>query len=56
VVTGKRKEYVGPDAPLVDLVEESLPAKYHSASELKYEVKSGGNSKDWEVESIRRKK
>ena len=30
-------------------VTETLPAKYNSASELKFEVKAGGNTKDWEV-------
>ena len=27
-VVGKRKEYEGPDAPLVELTEERLPPKY----------------------------
>lgn len=50
VVTGKRKEYEGPDAPLVEITEESLPPKYNSESELTFEVKRGANTQDWKVE------
>src|SRR5688572_21641734 len=34
VVTGKRKEYEGPGAPLVEITEESLPPHYNSQTEL----------------------
>jgi hypothetical protein len=53
VVVGKRKEYNGPDAPLVDITEERLPPRYHSKTELTFEVPPGRSTKDWSVESIR---
>ena len=34
-----------------DLVEESLPAKYNDNTELRMEVKSGQNNKDWDLKS-----
>jgi hypothetical protein len=55
VVTGQRKEYNGPDAPLVDITEESVPARYNSETELVFEVKRGSNQKDWSVESVKGK-
>ena len=51
VVTGKRKEYNGPDAPMVDVSEESLPERYNAKTELTVDLKSGDNTKDWSVES-----
>lgn len=50
-VVGKRKEYEGPDAPLVEITEERLPAKYNSQSELTFEVKAGDNKQDWDLKS-----
>lgn len=47
VVIGKKKEYDAPDAPLVEITGESLPDRYHSNSELTFEVKVGANAKDW---------
>lgn len=38
-VKGKRKAYDAPDSPLVDIVEEAVPAKYNVQSELKEEIK-----------------
>jgi hypothetical protein len=55
-VTGRRKEYEGPDAPLVDITEEIVPPKYNSDTELTFEVKPGANQKDWAVESMRGKR
>ena len=56
VVTGRRKLSNAPDAQTVDITEESLPAKYNAVSELTFDAAAGGNSKDWAVESIPRKK
>jgi hypothetical protein len=53
IVVGKRKEYDGPDAPLVEITEERLPPRYHSETQLTFEVAAGRNTKDWSVESIR---
>jgi hypothetical protein len=49
VVTSKRKAHAGPDAPWVDVTAESLPDKYHSKTELTFDVKSGSNTKDWDL-------
>jgi hypothetical protein len=49
VVVSSRPEYNGPGAPIVEISEESLPAKYNSESELTFEVKRGANAKDWQV-------
>jgi len=49
VVTGKQKESNAPDAKWVEVTAESLPAKYHSRSELTFDVKSGSNTKDWDL-------
>lgn len=43
IVTGTRPEYAGAGAPLVEITEERLPDKYHSASELTYAVMPGKN-------------
>jgi len=51
VVVGRRKEYEGPDAPLVEITEERLPPKYNSQTELTFEVQPGANTKDWKLET-----
>jgi hypothetical protein len=51
IVTGKRKEYNAPNAPLVEITEESLQDKYHTQSTLTFDVQSGSNIKDWTAES-----
>jgi hypothetical protein len=48
------QEYDGPDAPLVEITEESLPPRYNSQTELTFEVRRGTSTKDWEVASERR--
>lgn len=55
IVTGKRKEYEGPDAPLVEITEESLPPRYNSQTELNFEVQRGANAKDWDLQAERKK-
>lgn len=49
VIVGKRKEYEGPDAPLVEITDESLPPRYNSQTELSLEVKRGSNVRDWNL-------
>lgn len=56
VVVGQRKLYDTPDSPLMDVTRESLPAKYHDQTELELEVVAGGNSKDWELVGIKKRK
>jgi hypothetical protein len=55
IVTGTRPEYNAPDAPRVEITEESLPERYHTKSDLTVDVKPGRNIKDWAVESKNRK-
>lgn len=55
VVVGKRKEYEGPDAPLVEITEERLPPKYNSQTELNCEVKAGKSVQDFTLVTGRRK-
>ena len=40
-VIGKKKMYDTPDSPVVDIVEELLPKRYNTQSELKLSVKLG---------------
>ena len=56
VIVGKQKEYDGPDAPLMEITQESLPPKYHSATELTFEVKPGSNTKNWQLSTERGKR
>lgn len=55
VVVGKRPEFNGPGAPMVEITDESIPAKYNSETELTFDLKPGANQKDWAVEGIKRK-
>lgn len=52
-VLEQRKEYDGPNAPLVDVMGERLPPKYHSNTELQFDAAAGRVAKDWSVDSIR---
>jgi hypothetical protein len=54
VVVGTRKEYDGPDAPTVEVTEETLPDRYHVNTELTYEAQAGQQRKDWSLESQQR--
>jgi len=51
VVTGKRKESPAENAPMIEITTESLPAKYHSKTELTFDVQPGGNTKNWDLEA-----
>ena len=55
IVVGKRKEYEGPDAPLVEITDESLPPRFNSQTELTFDVASGHNAKDWELTTDKRR-
>ncbi|WP_425615296.1 hypothetical protein NA78x_005211 [Anatilimnocola sp. NA78] len=48
-VTGMRKLYDTPDSPTMETTAESLPAKYHSATELTLDVKGGSVKQDWDL-------
>jgi hypothetical protein len=48
-VIGQRKAYDTPDSPMMEIVGEALPAKYHEASELTLDVKPGENRQDYDL-------
>lgn len=48
-VVGSKKVYDTPNSPVMPVTAEALPAKYNSASELKYEVKPGAQTKDFDL-------
>lgn len=49
VVVGMIPEYNDPNAPMVEDRRESLPARYHTDSQMTHEVPSGRSTKDWEL-------
>lgn len=51
IVVGKRKEYDGPEAPLIEITAERLGPRYNSESELTFDTPAGSSTKDWEVAS-----
>jgi hypothetical protein len=53
VVVGKKPQYNGPDAPMMEMTQENLPPRYHSSSELKVELTPGSNTQDWSVKSVK---
>jgi len=46
---GKKKLYNTPNSPEGTIWKEGLPARYNEQTELVLEVKSGRNTKDWEL-------
>jgi hypothetical protein len=48
-VTGQKKMEYGPSTQTVITSNELLPAKYNTDSELKYEVKPGSQTKDFDL-------
>jgi hypothetical protein len=55
VLVEERKDPSNPDAPPIPIWRETLPDRYHSKSQLTFDVKPGKNTKDWSVESVDRK-
>jgi hypothetical protein len=49
IVTDKKKESSALDAPWIEITKESLPARYHTKTELTLDVQSGSNTKNWEL-------
>ena len=39
--TGEKKQYPTADSPVMPIMTETLPEKYHAKTELKYDVKPG---------------
>ena len=50
-VTGKRRMYETPDSPMIDVVQELLPAKYNVQTELTLAVNAGSQEKDFPLTS-----
>ena len=51
IVVGQRKAYNTPDSPMVDITKEAVPDQFNAKTTLKFEVKAGENSKDFDVTS-----
>jgi len=49
VVIGKKKIYPTPDSPERPIHKEGLPAKYNAKTELKVDVVTGSQRKDFEL-------
>jgi hypothetical protein len=50
-VTGKRKAYDDPNAPMIDNLEEGIPARYNASTTLTAEIQPGANIIDWPLTS-----
>jgi len=48
-IVGKKKAYDAPDSPEIPITESLIPARYNHASELRYGVKGGTQTKDFEL-------
>jgi hypothetical protein len=48
---GEKKAYDAPNSPMIDILAESLPAKYNDATELTLDVKPGENQKDFQLKT-----
>lgn len=56
VVVDKKKDSNAADANWIEITAESLPDTFHAKSTLTYDVQAGSQKKDWEAESIKKKK
>ena len=50
-VVGKRPAYQTPNAPMIDIIEELLPARYNVTSELTLNVTAGRQDAEFKLES-----
>ncbi|MBA4190200.1 MAG: hypothetical protein C0467_19620 [Planctomycetaceae bacterium] len=48
-VIGKKKAYDTPDSPEIPITEPLVPAKYNQTTELRYDVKGGVQTKDFQL-------
>ncbi len=48
-VVGKKKAYDTPDSPEIPITEPLVPAKYNQTTELRYDVKAGTQTKDFQL-------
>jgi hypothetical protein len=50
-VVGQRKAYETADSPMVDVIEEAIPARYNSNTELTMNVKPGKQPAKFELQT-----
>jgi hypothetical protein len=50
-VVGKRPAYQTANSPMIDIVDELLPARYNVSSQLKLNVAGGRQTEDFKLES-----
>jgi hypothetical protein len=50
-VVGQRKAYETPDSPMVDVIEEGIPARYNSESDVTMNVSPGKQPAKFELQS-----
>ena len=48
-VVGQKKAYDAPNSPMTPITEPLLPPKYNNATDLRYEVRSGTQTKDFDL-------
>jgi hypothetical protein len=48
-IVGEKKAYNTPNSPVGTISAESLPAKYNKATQLRYDVQPGAQTKDFDL-------
>jgi hypothetical protein len=51
----QEKAYDTPDSPMIDIVRNTIPAKYNTSSELKKTLVAGPNEVNFDLESGKKK-
>jgi hypothetical protein len=51
VVVDRRKDSNAAAAQTIEITRETLPERFNSKTELTFEVKSGSNTKDWQLDT-----
>ena len=49
ILVGKQPDSNAPDAAIIEITKESLPAIYNSASNIRFDPSPGLNTKDWDL-------
>ena len=50
-VVGQKAAYDAPDSPKIDIIQERIPARYNSDSDLKSSVVAGTNKADFKLDT-----
>jgi hypothetical protein len=48
--TGKKRQML-PDSPAIDILEEAVPGKFNTNTELQTDIKAGDTKRDWPLKS-----